>query len=76
MPELKRSTIYLEPHLQRALKLKAIQSDQSVSALVNKAIRAALAEDAIDLAALEERHDHAERDFSAFVQDLRKHGLV
>ena len=46
-----RATIYLEPELHKALRLKAVETSQSVSKLVNDAIKEALAEDAEDLAA-------------------------
>ena len=54
-PATKRATIYLEPDLHKALRLKAVDTSQSVSELVNKAVRIALAEDAEDFAAFEER---------------------
>lgn len=76
MAESRRATVYLEPHLHRALKLKAAQSEQSISDLVNQAVRGALVEDAIDLDAVAQRKDHAERDFSSFVRGLRKDGLI
>lgn len=76
MADLKRATVYLEPQLHRALKLKAAHADRSISELVNSAVSALLAEDAIDLEAIEERRDHAERDFSAFVRELRKDGII
>lgn len=51
----RRSTIYLEPDLHQALRLKAAATDRSVSDLVNEAIRAALVEDEEDLRAFSER---------------------
>ncbi len=51
----KRSTIYFEPDLPKALRLKAAQSNKSVSEIVNDAVRAALREDQEDLAAFEQR---------------------
>ncbi|MGB4592244.1 MAG: ribbon-helix-helix protein, CopG family [Coriobacteriia bacterium] len=57
MPIPRRSTIYLEPELHQALRLKAAATDRSVSDLVNEAIRAALAEDEEDLRAFSERAD-------------------
>jgi hypothetical protein len=51
----KRTTIYLEPTLHRALRLKAAETDQSVSELVNDAVRLRLAEDAEDLEAFGKR---------------------
>jgi len=51
----KRATVYFDPQLHRALRLKAAETDRSLSDLVNEAIRCSLAEDAEDLAAFEER---------------------
>ncbi|PKQ37935.1 MAG: CopG family transcriptional regulator [Actinobacteria bacterium HGW-Actinobacteria-1] len=55
MSQPRRSTVYLEPELHQALRLKAAATDRSVSDLVNEAIRAALAEDEEDLRAFSER---------------------
>lgn len=63
MTDLRRTTIYLEPELYEALKLKAEATGRSVSALVNEAVRCSLAEDTIELAAFEERADEPEIDF-------------
>ncbi len=51
----KRATIYFDPDLHRALRLKAAETDQSVSDLVNRAVQLSLAEDVEDLAAFEAR---------------------
>ena len=55
MAENRRTTVYLEPDLHRALRLKSAEGDCSMSDLVNSAVRRSLAEDAEDLAAFEER---------------------
>ena len=72
----KRSTIYLDPELHRALKLKAVQMDQSVSDLVNQAIKESLSEDAEDLAAFDARVAEPDLDFEEVVRDLKKRGLL
>ena len=51
----KRATIYFDADLHRALRLKAAETDQSVSDLVNLAVQLSLAEDVEDLAAFEAR---------------------
>lgn len=71
-----RSTIYLEPDLQRALKIKAAETDQSISDLVNAAIRQALAEDAEDLEAFEQRKHEPTLSFETVVKDLKKRGRL
>jgi len=76
MSDSKRATVYLDPNIHKALKLKAAESDQTISDLVNRAVSLSLAEDAVDLEALRERKKHSERNFSSFVRELRKDGLV
>jgi len=51
----KRATIYFEPELHQALRVKAAHTQRSVSNLVNDAVRQALREDREDLAAFAER---------------------
>jgi hypothetical protein len=70
----KRSTVYFEESLHRALRIKAAETDSSVSELVNEAVRSALAEDAADLAAFEERTDERSLPFEDFVRDLQRRG--
>jgi hypothetical protein len=72
----KRATIYLEAPLHRALKLKAAETDRSVSALVNEAIRLSLAEDAEDLRAFEIREQEPEYAFEDVVKDLKRRGKI
>lgn len=51
MSNIKRVTVYFDPELHKALKLKAAEQDESISNIVNKAVGLSLAEDAIDLEA-------------------------
>ena len=53
--QTKRATIYFDPDLHKALRLKAVETARSVSDLVNEAVKEALAEDAEDLAAFDAR---------------------
>jgi hypothetical protein len=53
--QTKRATIYFDPNLHKALRLKAVETSRSVSELVNEAVREALSEDAEDLLAFDER---------------------
>ena len=71
-----RATIYLDPELHKALKLKAIETSQSVSELVNKAIREALAEDAEDIAAFEKRAGEPLISYDDMVKRLKKDGRI
>jgi plasmid stability protein len=72
----RRATIYLDPEIHRALRLKAAASDRSISDMVNEAVKRTLSEDAEDLAAVAERREEASLDFERFVQTLRRRGKV
>ena len=72
----KRATIYLDANLHRALRLKAAQTDQSMSELVNDAVRQSLLEDAEDLEAFEARAKEPNLDFESLLKDLRRRGKL
>jgi hypothetical protein len=72
----RRATVYLDPDLHKALRLKAVETSQSVSELVNKAVREALAEDAEDIAAFEERVREPSISYDEMVKRLKKDGRI
>jgi len=72
----RRATIYLDADLHRALKLKSAELDESVSELVNEAVRQSLAEDAADLESFEVREAEPEYPFEDFVRDLKQRGQL
>lgn len=72
----KRATIYFEPALHKALRLKSVETSRSVSELVNKAVREALSEDAEDLAAFEERGDEPLISYDEMIKRLKKDGHI
>ncbi len=72
----KRTTIYLDPDLHKALKLKAVAFSRSVSELVNDAVRGCLAEDAEDIAAFEERVKEPLISYDEMVKRLKKDGRI
>jgi len=76
MKTTKRSTVYFDPDLYRALKIKAAQYDKSLSELINQAVRWSLVEDAEDLAAFEERKNEPNLDFEKVLKDLRSRGKI
>ena len=72
----KRATVYLDPVLHKALKIKAIETSRSVSDLVNTAIKEALSEDAEDLSSFDERADEKLISYDEMVKRLRKDGRI
>ena len=72
----KRSTIYFEPELHRALRMKAANTERSISDLVNDSVRQALREDQEDLAAFEERAAEPTITYEALLEELKVHGKI
>lgn len=72
----KRATIYFDPILHKALKLKAFETSRSISNLVNTAVKEALAEDAEDLASFDERANESLISYDEMVKRLKKDGQI
>lgn len=72
----KRATVYFDPILHKALKLKSIETSKSISELVNRAVKEALAEDAEDITAFEERANEPIISFSEMVKRLKTDGRI
>ena len=72
----KRATVYFDPFLHRALRLKAAETERSISDLVNEAVKAALAEDADDIEAFEVREKEPDYAFENVVKDLKRRGKI
>jgi plasmid stability protein len=75
-PQSKRTTVYLDPDLHKALRLKSATISRSVSELVNDAVREALAEDAEDIAAFEERVKEPVISYDEMIKRLKKDGRI
>jgi plasmid stability protein len=72
----KRTTVYFDPGIHRALRLKAAETEQSVSDLVNDAVREALYEDAEDFEAFEARASEPSFSFADVVTDMKRRGAL
>jgi plasmid stability protein len=72
----RRTTVYLESDLHKALKIKAAETDRSVSDLVSAAVRRSLLEDADDLAVFKQRAAEPNVAFETVVRDLRRRGRL
>jgi hypothetical protein len=76
MQTSKRATVYFDPEIHRALRLKAAATERSVSEIVNEAVELALREDAEDLEAFAERRDEPVLSFDEVVKDLKRRGRI
>ena len=76
MSDVKRATVYFDPSLHKALRVKAAQTEHSMSDLVNAAVRRSLAEDADDLAAFDKRAVEPNLAFEDVLKDLKRCGKL
>ena len=74
--QAKRATVYLDPDLHKALRLKSAETSRSISELVNNAIKEALAEDAEDIAAFEERAREPLISYDKMIRRLKRDGRI
>lgn len=72
----RRATVYFDPEIHRALRLKAAETERSLSDLVNEAVKLTLMEDAEDLTAFEERAAEPNLPFEDVVKDLKRRGKL
>ncbi len=72
----KRTTVYFDATIHRALRLKAAETEQSLSDLVNAAVRESLFEDSEDLEAFEARAKEPSLLFEEVLKDLRRRGKL
>jgi hypothetical protein len=76
MEDSKRATVYFDAAVHQALRLKAAATERSISDMVDDAVRVALAEDAEDLEAFDQRKTERSVSFESLVRDLRKRGRI
>ncbi len=74
--QAKRATIYFDPALHKALKLKSVETSRSITDLVNEAVRESLFEDAEDIIAFEKRKNEPLISYDQMVKKLKKNGSI
>ena len=72
----KRATVYFDPVLHHALRVKAAETERTLSDLVNEAVQLSLTEDAEDLAAFEDRVNEPSYPYEDVVKDLKRRGKI
>jgi hypothetical protein len=72
----KRATIYFEPALHHAIRLKAAHTNRSLSQIVNDAVRWSLRDDQEDLEAFEDRIAEPTLSYEALLKDLKANGKL
>jgi len=72
----KRTTVYLDPEVVKAVKIKAALSGKSVSDLANEGLVRLLREDARDLKIFRERQKQRVSSYEDFIAKLEKSGEI
>ncbi len=72
----KRATIYFDPEIFKAVRLKAAATEDSISDIVNEAVRKTLMEDLVDLKAFEDRAKEALVSFEDVLEKLERDGKI
>lgn len=72
----KRTTVYFDPAMHRALQHKSLETSRSLSDIVNDAVQNALAEDAEDLAAFSERVNEPLVSYETVLKELKANGRI
>jgi len=71
-----RSTVYFDPQMHKALRLKAAQENRSISDIVNEAVSLLASEDAEDIAEFDSRRAESSVDYASFVNMLKNDGIL
>lgn len=73
-----KATLYLDSKLYKTLKLRAVESGQSISSLMNEALQAQLSEDLEDIEAIRSRLARKEQPLSyeAALKELQQNGII
>lgn len=74
--ESKRTTVYFEPELHRAIRLKSAHTNRTISDIVNDSLRAALREDQEDLDSFEKRASEPVMSYEALLAKLKVDGKI
>lgn len=72
----KRSTIYFEPSIHQALKMRAASSNTTISELVDEAVRHLMLEDQEDLQAIKDRVEEKEISYETMLDELKADGKI
>jgi hypothetical protein len=72
----KRATIYFDPYIHKVIKMRAVETEHSISDIVNEALRHELAEDQEDLAVFAKRAKEPIVSYEALLKKLKANGKI
>lgn len=71
-----RSTVYFDPQMHKALRLKAAQENRSISDIVNEAVSLLANEDKDDISDFDSRKNEQSIDYESFLNLLKNDGVI
>jgi len=71
-----RTTVTLNDKIYKALKIRAAESGESISSVIEDAVKEQVLEDLEDLQSVKERENESAIDFHLFVKELKADGLL
>jgi hypothetical protein len=71
-----KTTIYLTPSVRKALKRRIIDTDQTMSEYVSRAVAYAITEDLEDIEAIEKRRNEPTESLEDFLKAIKADGLI
>ena len=71
-----KTTLYLSPSVRRALKKRIVDTNQTMSEYVDRAVAYAIAEDLEDIESIEERRNEPTESLEEFLKALKIDGLI
>ncbi|HEX4774279.1 MAG TPA: hypothetical protein VH234_02070 [Candidatus Saccharimonadales bacterium] len=71
-----KTTLYLSPSVRKALKKRIVDTNQTMSEYVDRAVAYAIAEDLEDIEAIEERRNQPTESLEEFLKALKADGLI
>jgi hypothetical protein len=71
-----RSTVYFDPDIHKALRLKAAEENRSISKIINEAVLVLTTEDAEDFSDVDARMSEPSIGYAEFVKSLKADDIL
>ena len=71
-----KTTLYLNPTVRKALKRRVIDTNQTMSEYVSRAVAYAIAEDLEDIESIENRRSEPTETLEEFLEAIKADGLI
>lgn len=71
-----KTTLYLSPSVRKALKRRVVDTNQTMSEYVDRAVAFAIAEDLEDMEAIDARRNEPTESLDDFLAAIKSDGLI